>query len=453
MPQKISKNTSVESLSDQVVIDTVLNLAPERAIFDGKVNNFLDPFSSLISETTSIAVAVSGGADSMALSILLADLAENKPRKIVALTVDHGLRENSAGEARKVANWLAPYGVEHKTLLWKGKKPINGVQAGARNARYDLMATWCRKNKFTVLMTAHHLEDQIETFLMRTERGSGLDGLASMCPVVALKGVMLIRPLLSVSKVRLRAFLREKEQVWIEDPSNNNLAFQRARIRQLVEKLESRGLLPAETRRLIVHLAVLRQQFSSVVKLFFERAVRIMPETYGIVHFEALKYLPDPVLERVLVQIIFELSGNFYPPRRQCLKLSIEKIKSIETINFTLGGCRFIFEGSKVIVCRDQRSISKKQVVAGNNFNWDGLFQVVISGPTGVTGRIGPLGKKGWIKIVEKCPELKNIPIPHPVRLTLPALFDDNEVVEVPSLKYRCGDSENLALSISKQHC
>ena len=449
MPQKISKNTSVESLSDQVVIDTVLNLAPERAI-DGKVNNFLDPFSNLISETTSIAVAVSGGADSMALSILLADLAENKPRKIFALTVDHGLRENSAEEARKVANWLAPYGVEHKTLLWKGEKPVNGVQASARSARYDLMATWCRKNKFTILMTAHQLEDQIETFLMRTERGSGLDGLASMSPVVALKGVILIRPLLRVSKARLREFLREKEQVWIEDPSNNNLAFQRARIRQLVEKLELRGLLPAETSILIVHLAVLRQQFSSVVKLFFERAVRIMPETYGIVHLEALKYLPDPVLERVLVQIISELNGNFYPPRRQRLKLSIESIKSIETINFTLGGCRFIFKGSAVIVCRDQRSISKKQVVAGNNFIWDGLFQVVISGPTGVKGRIGPLGKKGWIEIVEKCPELKNIPIPHPVRLTLPALFDDNEVVEVPSLKYRCGNSENLALSISK---
>jgi tRNA(Ile)-lysidine synthase len=450
MPQKILKNTSVGSLCDQVVIDTVLNLAPDHTIFDGELNNFLNPFASLLSKTASIAVAVSGGADSMALCILLADWAKNRQQKIVALTVDHGLRKNSAEEALKVANWLATYGVEHKTLIWKGEKPLTGVQAAARKARYTLMATWCRKNNFMVLMTAHHLEDQVETFLMRTERGSGLDGLASMDSVVVLEGILLIRPLLSMSRSRLRTFLEERKQIWIEDPSNYNLAYQRTRIRQLVEKLEIRGLYPARTLKLIDHLTVLRQQFSGVVSVFLERAVRIMPETYGVVHFEALKHLPYPILERVLVQIIAKLSGRIYPPRRQRLKFSIENIKSIKTIDFTLGGCRFIVKGSKMIVCRDQRSVSIKQVIAGNNFIWDGLFRVVISGPSGVTGKIGPLGKKGWVEIVEKCPELKSIPIPHPVRLTLPTLFDNDEVVEVPSLKYRSGGLKKLIIAINR---
>ena len=190
------------------------------------------------------------------------------------------------------------------------------------------MATWCRKNNFMVLMTAHHLEDQVETFLMRVQRGSGLDGLASMNSIVAFDGVMLVRPLLRASRSMLRTFLEEREQIWIEDPSNNNLAFQRTRIRLLVEKLELHGLFPEQTLNLIDHLAVLRQQFSGVVNLFFQRAVRIMPETYGVVHFEALKYLPDPVLERVLVQIISELSRKIYPPRRQRLKFSIKNIKN-----------------------------------------------------------------------------------------------------------------------------
>jgi tRNA(Ile)-lysidine synthase len=417
-----------------------------------KMDALLKPFRSFLTNRISIAVAVSGGADSMALCLLLADWAKNNQHSIVALTVDHGLRNDAEKEALKVSKWLAVWGINHKILSWDGEKPITGIQAAARNARYSLMAQWCRENKHTVLMTAHHLEDQVETFLLRAERGSGLDGLASMNPIVGLEGVMLIRPLLGISKTFLRKFLIERQQIWIEDPSNNSLAFQRTRIRRLVGKLEQRGLLPRTIFKLVEHFANLRQQFSEVVKVFCERAVRILPESYGVVHLEALKYLPDPIMERVLVQIISELSGNIYPPRRERIKHSMEKIKSIEMPNFTLGGCRFILEGSTVIVCRDQRSITVKKVVAGDDFNWDGLFDVEISGPRGAVGKLGALGEKGWVEIVRKCPELKKISVPHPVRITLPTLFDDNGVVEVPSLKYRRVDKDNLTLLINKSY-
>ncbi len=428
-------------------------LMVEKAPYIEKMDALLKPFRGFLSNKISIAVAVSGGADSMALCLLLADWAKTNHHNIVALTVDHGLRKGAAKEALKVSKWLAALGIGHKTLSWVGQKPVTGIQAAARNARYSLMAHWCRENKTNVLMTAHHLEDQVETFLLRAERGSGLDGLASMSSMVGLEGVMLIRPLLGVSKTFLSQFLIERQQSWIEDPSNNNLAFQRTRVRRLVGRLEQRGLLPRRILRLIEHFANLRQQFSEVVNVFCERAVRILPELYGVVHVEALKHLPDPIMERVLVKIISELSGNIYPPRRERIKHSMKKIKSIEMSNFTLGGCRFIFEGSKLIVCRDQRSITVKIVVAGDDFNWDGLFDVEISGPRGATGKLGGLGKKGWIEIVKKCPELKNIPIPHPVRITLPTLFDDNGVVEVPSLKYRRMDKDNLILAINKSYC
>jgi tRNA(Ile)-lysidine synthase len=425
-------------------------LVLEKTTTVEKVDALLKPFHSLLTNNISIAVAVSGGADSMALCLLLADWAKKNQHNIVALTVDHGLRKNAAKEALEVSKWLAVWGINHKILSWDGDKPITGVQAAARNARYSLMAQWCRENKFTVLMTAHHLEDQVETFLLRAERGSGLDGLASMSPVVGLEGVVLIRPLLDVSKAFLRKFLIERQQIWIEDPSNNNLIFQRTKVRRLVARLGRQGLLPRTILGLVGHFANLRQQFSEIVNVFFERAVRILPESYGVVHLEALKHLPDPIMERVLVQIIAKLSGNIYPPRRERVKHSMEKIKSFEMSNFTLGGCWFVFEGSKVIVCRDQRSVTVKQVFAGDEFNWDGLFDVVVSGPRGVPGKLGVLGKKGWVEIVKKCPELKNIAIPYPVRITLPTLFDDNGVVEVPSLKYRCRGKGKLILSINR---
>lgn len=448
MPRKILKSISTESLSDQVVTDTTLNSALEQAISIEKVNALFEPFRNLLSKKTSIAVAVSGGADSMALCLLLAEWAKFNQQKIVALTVDHGLRQGAAEEVLKVSNWLAVLDISHEILYWEGEKPTTGIQAAARNARYRLMAHWCHENNFTVLMTAHHLEDQVETFLLRAERGSGLDGLASMRAVASLEGIALVRPLLSVSKVLLREFLIDRQQLWIEDPSNQNLAFQRTGIRQLVGRLKQRGLIPERILGLINHFRDLRQQFAEVVAVFFERAVRILPEAYGVVHLEALKLLPDPILERVLVQIISELSGKFYPPRRQRIKYSMENIKSAEISNFTLGGCHFIFKGSTVIVCRDRRSISVKQVVAGDSFIWDGLFDVVISGPEGVKGKLGALGKKGWIEIVQKSPELKYTPIPYFVKITLPTLFDDYGVVEVPSLKYRCPGHGKLILSI-----
>ena len=422
----------------------------EETATNAKVEALFKPFASLLNDKTSIAVAVSGGADSMALCLLLADWAKKYQHNIIALTVDHGLRKAAAMEAVKVTKWLAARGIGHKILSWDGAKPITGIQAMARNIRYSLMAQWCRKNKFTILMTAHHLEDQVETFLLRTERGSGLDGLASMNSVVSLEGVVLVRPLLGVSKNFLLKFLTGKQQIWIEDPSNTSLVFQRTRIRRLVGSLERQGLLPRTILGLVNHFADLRQLLSGIVKVFFERAVRILPESYGIVHLEALKYLPDPIMERVLVQIISELNGYAYPPRRERVKNAMEKIKSIELVNFTLGGCRFVFESSRVIVCRDQRSVTVTKVVTGDVFKWDGLFDIEISGPKGSTGKLGALGKKGWAEIVKKRPELKHIPIPHPVRITLPTLFDDHEVVEVPSLKYRCNGKGKLILSINK---
>src|SRR5579863_9177854 len=127
-----------------------------------------------------IAVAVSGGADSMALALLADAWAKARRGRAVALTVDHRLRAESTAEARQVARWLRRHGIAHEILTWTAPRPRSGVQAAARAARYALLEDWCLRAHCLHLLTAHHRRDQVETFWLRLTRGSGLDGLAAM---------------------------------------------------------------------------------------------------------------------------------------------------------------------------------------------------------------------------------------------------------------------------------
>jgi tRNA(Ile)-lysidine synthase len=193
------------------------------------------------------AVAVSGGGDSLALMLMLAR-AKKKPAPIV-LTVDHGLRPDSAKDAKAVLQAAKKLGLEAHLLQWKGAKPKSDIEAAAREARYRLMGEWCAKHKIGALYLAHTLEDQAETFLLRLARGSGLDGLSAMqevapFPLPGYGELKLVRPLLSVTRAQLRAYLKKSGLEWRDDPMNEDPRFARVRIRQSWPQLEEIGLSP-----------------------------------------------------------------------------------------------------------------------------------------------------------------------------------------------------------------
>ncbi len=146
----------------------------------------LGPFE----DNPQIAAAVSGGADSLALALLLHDWARPLGGHVTALTVDHGLRPEAAAEARFVARTLKPLGLAQQTLRWRGVKPEANISAMARRARHDLMSRCCARRGLLHLALGHHLDDQAETFLLRLGRGSGLGGLAAMAPIVELPAEM-----------------------------------------------------------------------------------------------------------------------------------------------------------------------------------------------------------------------------------------------------------------------
>jgi tRNA(Ile)-lysidine synthase len=190
-----------------------------------------------------VALAVSGGADSTALMWLAARARKDGALgcDFTVLTVDHGLRAASAGEALVVAGWALALGLPSVMLKWKGEKPLTGLQAAARAARYRLMDEWRRANGADAIVTAHTLDDQAETLLMRLARGSGLHGLAAMRPRLGEPWPVL-RPLLDVPRARLVATLKAAGHPWIDDPSNDDPRFERVRLRALMPVLADAGL-------------------------------------------------------------------------------------------------------------------------------------------------------------------------------------------------------------------
>jgi tRNA(Ile)-lysidine synthase len=206
-------------------------------------------------------IAVSGGPDSTALLTLAAQWAKRQKKrrpKLLAITIDHGLRPQAAAEAAAVKRLARRLGVPHRTLRWRGKKPKSGLQAAARVARYRLLAQAAARAGYGHVMTAHTLDDQAETVLFRLARGSGLTGLAGMAAASPLpvggSEIFLLRPLLHIAKSRLIATVEAAGISYAEDSSNSDPRFTRARLRMLMPALAREGLDARGLARLAVRM-------------------------------------------------------------------------------------------------------------------------------------------------------------------------------------------------------
>lgn len=190
-----------------------------------------------------IILAVSGGPDSIALMWLAARWRRALVRgpRLIAVTVDHGLRAEAAAEARDVKRLARTLDLPHRSMRWTGAKPKSGVPAAARAARYRLLAKAARDHGATHIFTAHTRDDQAETLLMRLLRGSGVAGLAAMAPVTEREGLLLARPFLNVSKSQLIATLNKAKVAFADDPTNRDVKFTRPRIRAVMPVLAAEG--------------------------------------------------------------------------------------------------------------------------------------------------------------------------------------------------------------------
>jgi tRNA(Ile)-lysidine synthase len=210
-----------------------------------------------LADAPGLVLAVSGGPDSMALMWLVARWRKGLTRgpRLIAVTVDHGLRREAAREAREVKRVARTLDVPHRTLRWQGDKPKAGLPEAARIARYRLLAKAAKAAGASHILTAHTRDDQAETLLMRLLRGSGIAGLAAMASLSERDGVALARPLLDVAKAQLIATLKAAQLGFAEDPTNTDPLFTRPRLRALMPALAAEGGDISNFARLAARLA------------------------------------------------------------------------------------------------------------------------------------------------------------------------------------------------------
>ncbi len=381
-----------------------------------------------------LAVAVSGGADSLALCLLTRDWARACGGDVTALTVDHGLRPAAAAEVRQTGWWLKAAGIRHIVLAWRGAKPVADVQAQAREARYRLLTSWCRRAGVLHLLLGHHRGDQAETFLLRLDRGSGLDGLAGMARVAELPEVRLLRPLLSIAPDRLRATLRARNQQWIEDPSNRDRRFRRAGLRA---SLADAGGAVDRMAATAFRLGRARLAIEDQVNTLLATAAQIWPEGYATIARGPLSAAPAEVGLRALSRCLVTIGGNTYSQRLDRLeRLYAVAIGVAPMKTRTLAGCRAEATGGVITICREAEAAADNTDVGTRAMAvfWDGRFVLALR--PGPKLRLRRLGPDGWAQIVKARPGLRGHPLPASARASLPALWDLDGVVEVPHLSY-----------------
>lgn len=394
-----------------------------------------------------IAVAVSGGADSLCLALLAHDWAQARGGAVLALTVDHRLRPGSADEAARVGHWLAVRGIEHRVLPWDGPKPAADVQAEARAARYRLLEAGCRDAGILHCLLGHHREDQAETLLLRLGRGSGVDGLSAMAMVQESFGLRWLRPLLDVPRARMAETLAAMGQDWVDDPSNANTAFARVRLRMLLPELAAEGLSPerlgATARRMGRVRAALEQAVAEVAARF----VSAHPAGFALVEPRAFSHPPEEVSLRLLTRLLTSVGGAAYAPRQERTERLFASLNEGLSGPATLAGCRIAPFGGGILFSREAARMAPPIALSpGSEVMWDNRFRLRVAddAPKGLV--LGPLGVTGWRKVEAAFRPARLPAIPPPVRPTLPTLYVDDLISALPHVGYNRTSAAGRAL-------
>ena len=409
-----------------------------------------------------IVVAVSGGPDSTALLHLVQGWTGTEDRaagSVVAVTVDHGLRPESAIEAEDVARQARSLGIEHRIVRWEGPAPATGLQAAARVARYRLLGKVAGEKAAAfggpaAIITAHTADDQAETLIMRLARGSGVDGLASISPHSRLPVASsdtdvgpdrcaVLRPLLGVPRRRLLATLAARAITYADDPSNRDRRFERVRVREALGVLEGLGLTREALQRSVERLQSAREVLERAADELQSKAVASIGGLVYEIDLAALSAAPKETAVRVVRRVLRRAGGGAPPADLGAVELAAGRL--VEGTNlpaFTLGGC--IVEVSRAD--RDQRGIARIyrepdrdgglpviRLFPGAAALWDERFHVAVTdvAPHGV--EVGPLGDD-WLPLVADLPALAALHLPHAAARGAPAFRAEGRLVAVPLL-------------------
>ena len=299
--------------------------------------NFKSYLDKFIKKKTFL-VAVSGGPDSLALTALSKIYSNEKKKKIFFVLVDHGIRANSSKEAKAVKSLLKKKKINLTILRNKGKIN-NNIQSQARAVRYQLLLNFCNKKKIKFILTGHHRDDQIETFLIRLSRGSGVQGLSSMKKISILNSkTKLIRPLLNEKKQDLTVLAKKYFGKIFKDSSNTNQKYLRTKIRILIKQFEKSGIKLERIISSINHLGTTRDTLNSYISRVEKNCIA-KSKKEAVINLSIFFEENDEIQLKVFSNCIKSVSKNYYPPRSKKVATLLNRVKLDKKFKATLGGC------------------------------------------------------------------------------------------------------------------
>lgn len=346
-----------------------------------------------------VGVALSGGGDSVALLHLL----RQAGHEVLAVTVDHGLRPESGTEAQIVAGWCRGWGISHHILRWEREEIRGNLMDAARRARAGLIADWAAGQGLSAVALGHTADDQAETLLMGLSRSAGIDGLCGLRAEWRQGGLTWLRPMLRLTRAELRGWLAEQGLPWVDDPTNADDRYLRARIRKALAGLAPLGLTPARLAESAAHLAVARAALDAVVA---GAATGVMQEAAGGLRVDALRFaaLPDEIARRMAQAAVLWLSGADYPPRAADLARFIDAIAGGRAA--TLAGCRL----------KDGWLVAEPRAADLRRWRVEGAGTAALLGPHGL----------------RQCPDWRAAGLPRHVLEVTPGLWQGDRLLAAP---------------------
>ncbi len=342
----------------------------------------------LAASCPSLGIALSGGGDSTALLHIARDWSGCRGVPLRAATVDHGLRDASAAEARAAGDAARALGIPHDILRWDGPRPGN-LMAQARDARLALLAGWAAGHGIAAVALGHTRDDQAETVLMRVMRGSGVDGLSGMSAARRAHGILWLRPMLDVGRAELRDVLRARGAAWIDDPSNDNADFDRVRVRQAMAAL---NLDAAALARTAADLRMAREALDHAAL----QAARGFSADRGTLTLPLGPLLDaSPEIRRRLVAAALRwVNGADYPPRRDGLAHLLESVA--QGRRATLDGVIARPGGGTLRLIREPAAACRADPATGDPAIWDRRWRVTGLPPGAIVAALPPDALPGF---------------------------------------------------------
>ena len=323
---------------------------------DKRISKIYKKFEDKVKINQNFLVAVSGGADSLALSFLSKIYSIKKSLRVKFFIVDHKLRSDSSSEAKLVKKLLNTRLIKLNILEWNGSKPSKNIQSIARKKRYNLLVQAAKKSKINNILTAHHLDDLYENFFIRMLRGSGLKGLVSFGQHTVYQKINLIRPLINFEKKDLIYISKKIFNNFFDDPSNYNDKFTRVRVRKLIENLQAEGLDKKKFFLTVKNLKFSDESIKYYIKKNLEDNSFYFKTNNSIILKKEFFSQPHEIVMRSLMEIIKYVGKQYYAARGKKLDYIIKSVnrKNNSYFKFTLGNCIIKKINNSILVTKER---------------------------------------------------------------------------------------------------